>query len=84
MLTLAQFTLPKVKRINSYGVHVCACACIEGGWGGGGVMADRGAITAGSQVKIKQFHGQSTFSLVSIRVKPHIPPARPSSHFTQQ
>lgn len=51
------------------------------GWG---VMADRGAITAGSQVKIKQFHGQSTFSLVSIRVKPHIPPARPSSRFTQQ
>lgn len=54
------------------------------GVGAVGVMTDRGAITAGSQVKIKQFHGQSTFSLVSIRVKPHIPTAQPSSNFTQQ
>lgn len=27
-MTLAQFTLPKVKRINSYGVHVRVCVCV--------------------------------------------------------
>lgn len=72
---------PKEKKyINSYWcVRACVCMCC--GWM---VMIDRGAITAGNQVKIKQFHGQSTFSLVSIRVKPHIPTARPSSNFTQQ
>lgn len=47
-------------------------------------MTDRGAITAGSQVKIKQFHGQSTFRLVSISVKPHIPSAPSSSNFALQ